>query len=95
MRTNIAFGICFVSVAIGGYLCLFQHLNPLYATVNLWIIWGFTADWLGCRLWMLHLRPKEIVKEAKHGKLRLTGVALGINRASYVWAGAAAYVFFK
>lgn len=94
MRTKIALGVCLASAAIGGYFCLFQHLNPVWATVNLWIIWGFTADWLGGRLWMLNLRPKEIAHEAKRGKLRLTGLALGIQRASYVWLAASVVAFF-
>lgn len=94
MRTYIALASCVVSALVLGYFCLFQHLNPMWATLNLWIIWGFTADWLGGRLWMLHMRPKEIVHQARRGKLRLTGLALGIQRASYVWLAAAGVLFF-
>jgi len=95
MRTYIALGICVVSAALFGYFCLFHHYSPTLTTLNIWVIWSFTADWLGRRLWLLHLAPKQIVHEAKRGKLKLTGLALGISRASYVWLAAAGVFFFR
>lgn len=94
MRTNIALGICFASALILGCFCLFGHLSPFWATLNLWITWGFTADWLGrsYRFWSVDI--KTLPMEARKGNLRLSGLALGINRASYVWLFAAAVLYF-
>ena len=95
MRTYIAIGLCLLSAAVFGYFCVFQHFSPTLTTLNIWVIWSFTADWLGGRLWLLHLTRKQITREATRGKLRLSGLALGIQRASYAWLAAAGVLFFR
>jgi hypothetical protein len=89
MRTNIAIGICVVSALLLGYFCVFQGYSPVEGAVDLWVIWFQVASWLGDRQWMLGLKPREIYGEAKRGSLKLTGVALTIERASFVFLGAA------
>lgn len=82
MRNNIAIGICLVSAALVGYLCLFHGKSPTSAGVDLWLVWSLTADWLGKRYLLWRLRWTELVDSQKRGKLRLTGLALAIERAS-------------
>jgi len=85
-RRNAALAICLVSAGILGYFCVFQGRSPVETFVELWLIWFQVAWWLGGSLGrLLGLKPREIHGEAKRGSLRLTGLALTIECASFVW----------
>lgn len=94
MRAYIALGICLGSALVLGLLCVLGHLSPIGATLNLWIIWGFTADWLSQRYRLWFVDTQTLPAEARKGKLRLTGLALGLSRASYVWLAASGVIYF-
>jgi len=88
-RQNKAIAICLLSAAILAYFAIFRGRSAVSTLIELFIVWHFVASWLGNQLWLLGLKPREIHGETKHGGLRLSGLALGIERASFVWLGAA------
>lgn len=94
MRTHIALLICLLSALILGYFCVFQGRSAVETGVELWLIWFQVASWLGERSWLRNLPLRGIYHSAKRGSLRLTGLALGIERASFVWLAAAGILFF-
>jgi|ERR1700722_4766056 len=88
-RQNKAIAICLLSAAILGYFAIFRGRSAVATLIELFIVWHFVASWLGNQFWLLGLKPREIHREARRGGLRLGGLALGIERASFAWLGAA------
>jgi hypothetical protein len=59
----------------------------------LWVIWFSVALWLdGWR--NLKSTPRRIYDAAKRGDLKMQGLALGIQRASFAWLVAAGVFYF-
>ena len=88
-RDDVAIVACVLSAAALGYGYLFRHLDAVDVFDWLWIIWFVIARWLGGRWWRtVNLPVSGIYQEAKRGNLRLTGMALVIERAAFVFFGA-------
>jgi hypothetical protein len=88
-RDDVAIVACILSAAALGYGYLSHHLDSVDAFYWLWIIWFVIAQWLGGRWWRtVNLPVSGIYQEAKRGSLRLTGMALMIERAALVFFGA-------
>lgn len=94
MRNNIALFVCIAAALLLGYFYVFHDRS---ASVTLWelsLVWFNVAWWLGGVLGrILGLRPREIREQAQRGR-RLTGLALGIERAALVLLLAAGVLFF-
>src|SRR5882762_9778309 len=87
-RNYIALGLCLAAALGLGYWCL-KGRSPVSTLTDLWVIWFAVALWLdGWR--NLHSTPLQWYDAAKQGRLRMQGLALGIERASLVWLAAAA-----
>lgn len=94
MRSTIALTICIGSALLLGYFCVFQHRSPVVTLWELALVWFNVAWWLGGTLGkLLGLRAPQIHQAAKRGSLKLTGLALGIERAAFVWVAAAIVLF--
>jgi hypothetical protein len=90
-RNDLAIVACILSAAALGYGYLSHHLDAVDAFDWLWIIWFVIAQWLGGRWWgTVNLPVSGIYQEAKRGSLRLTGMALMIERAAFACFGATA-----
>jgi hypothetical protein len=88
-RDDLAIVACILSAAAFGYGYLSHYLDAVGALKWLWMIWFVIAQWLGGRWWRtVNLPVSGIYQEAKRGSLRLTGMALMIERAALVLFGA-------
>jgi hypothetical protein len=88
-RDDLAIAACILSAAALGYGYFSHHLDAVDVFDWLWIIWFVVAQWLGGRWWRTVSLPiGGIYQEAKRGSLRLTGTALMIERAAFVFFGA-------
>ena len=78
-----------VKFATGKQRNLSHHLDAVDVFDWLWMIWFVIAQWLGGRWWRtVNLPVSGIYQEAKRGSLRLSGMALMIERAAFVFFGA-------
>jgi hypothetical protein len=88
-RDDLAIVACVVTAAALEYGYLSHHLDAVDAFSRLWIIWFAIAQWLDGRWWQrVNLPVSGLYQEAKRGTLRLTGMALMIERAAFVLFGA-------
>ena len=88
-RDDLAIVACVISAATLEYSYLSHHLAAVDVFRRLWIIWFAIAQWLDGRWWQrVNLPVRGIYQEAKRGTLRLTGMALMIERAAFVLFGA-------
>jgi hypothetical protein len=88
-RDDLAIVACILFAAAFGYSYLSRYLDAVGALKWLWMIWFVIAQWLGGRWWRtVNLPVSGIYQEAKRGSLRLTGMALMIERAALVLFGA-------
>jgi hypothetical protein len=94
-RSSIAVSICLLSGLVLGCCCRFLHWSLPSVCSDMFVIWHSVADWLSGRWRLMFQTPKGIYERAKRGSLRLTGLALGIERMSLVWLVAAMVTFFR
>jgi len=88
-RDDLAIVACVISAAALEYSYLSHHLALVDVFRRLWIIWFAIAQWLDGRWWQrVNLPVSGIYQKAKRGTLRLTGMALIIDRAAFVLFGA-------
>jgi hypothetical protein len=88
-RSDVAIVACILSAAALGYGYLSHHLDAVDVFNWLWIIWFVIAQWLDGRWWRrVNLPVSGLYQEAKRGSLALTGMALMIERAAFVFFGA-------
>jgi hypothetical protein len=88
-RDDTAIMACILSAVALVYGYVSQRLDVVDVFKWLWILWFAIAQWLGGRWWRtVNLSVGGIYREAKRGILRLTGVALMIERAAFVFWGA-------
>jgi len=72
-----------------GYGHFSHHLDSVDVSRWLGIIWFAIAQWLGGQWWRrVNLPVSALYQEAKRGSLRLSGVALVIEIAAFVFFGA-------
>jgi hypothetical protein len=95
-RSTIGMWICALSAMVLGYFCFIKHLvfSPALTCSLLFGIWSSVAEWLSGqskRLWGATL--SEVHQAIKRGELRKTGIALGIERMSFVWLAAAVVIW--
>jgi hypothetical protein len=88
-RDDLAIVACILSAVTLGCGYVSHHLDAVDVFDWLWIIWFVVAQWLGGR-WRrtVNLSVSGIYQEAKRGRLRLSGTALMIERAAFVFFGA-------
>jgi hypothetical protein len=88
-RDDLAIVACVLSAAALEYSYLSHHLDAVDVFGRLWIIWFAVAQWLDGHWWQrVNLPVSGIYQEAKRGTLRLTGMALIIERAALALFGA-------
>jgi len=84
-------GLCLVSALGLGVWCLYGR-SPVSTLTDLWVIWFAVALWLdGWR--NLARTPRQLFDAAHGDRLRMRGLALGIERASFCWL-LAAFIFW-
>jgi hypothetical protein len=88
-RDDLAIAACVLSASALEYSYLSHHLDAANVFGRLWIIWFAVAQWLDGRWWQrVNFPISGTYQEAKRGTLRLTGMALMIERAAFVLFGA-------
>jgi hypothetical protein len=87
-RDDLASVACTLSAAALEYGYLSHHLDAVDVFRWLWPIWFVIAQWLGGRWWRTVNRPVSSIFQAEAASLRLTGLALVIERAAFVLFGA-------
>jgi len=92
-RGSIAIAICLISAALGAVVIVVGS-RPLPIVLWLAIVWHFTAEWLGRRLGLLRMRPGQIYRQARQGRLRLPPLARTISLGSNLLFLAVVVCFF-